>query len=267
MNAPNDWQIPGNWVEIYERVFVPAMMGWAAQVIALAQPQPEDHVLDVACGTGALTRNVANLVGQRGRIVGLDISPEMLTIARTMPLDNSQSAPVEWYEGDAHALPFDDETFDIVFSAFGFMFFSDRIAVLKEMGRVLKPAGRLALSVWGPINKSPGQVALKESWERHFGLEAGTGFSRMHVLSDPELVRTLLDEAGFSHVLVEPTMGVVRHRSPESMVRSVGAMFGTQADEQTRTKLIQEVSEALSSFVGSEGLVYPIEAILASARK
>ncbi len=267
MNESSGWQIPGSWVEIYERVFVPAMKEWAAQVIALAQPQPGDHVLDVACGTGALTRKVAHYVDHRGRVVGLDISPEMLTIARTMPLDDSPSGPVEWYEGDAHALPFEDETFDIVFCAFGFMFFSDRIAVLKEMGRVLKPAGRLALSVWGPINKSRGQVALKESWERHFGVEAGAGFARMHVLSDPEIVRSLLHEAGFSRVSVAPTMGVVRHRSPEYMVRSVGAMLGTQADEQTRTKIIQEVSTALQPYVGADGLVYPIEAILASARK
>lgn len=117
---------------------------------------------------------MAHYVDHRGRVVGLDISPEMLTIARTMPLDNSPSSPVEWYEGDAHALPFEDETFDIVFCAFGFMFFSDRIAVLQEMSTV-KPAGRPALSVWGPINKSPGQVALKESWERHFRREGGRG--------------------------------------------------------------------------------------------
>lgn len=90
----------------------------------------------------------------------------------------------------------------------------------------------------------------------------------MHVLSDPEnSPLPFLDEAGFSHVSVAPMMGVVRHRSPEYMVRSVGAMLGTQADEQTRMKIIQEVSTALQPYVGADGLVYPIEAILASARK
>ena len=135
------------------------------------------------------------------------------------------------------------------------------------MRRVLKPSGRVALSVWGPISKSPGQAALKESWERHFGAEAGAGFAQMHSLSDPEMVRAFLQEAGFSQVSVNPTLGVVRHRSPEHMVRSVGAMRGTQADERTRAQLIQEVSAALQPYVGAEGLVYPIEAILACARK
>jgi ubiquinone/menaquinone biosynthesis C-methylase UbiE len=267
MTEPSEWQIPGSGVEIYEHVFVPTMMGWAAQVIALTPPQRGDHILDVACGTGALTRLVVNSIGRGGRVVGLDINPDMLAVARTIPMGGSQSAPVEWQEGNVQAIPFANESFDIVFCAFGLMFFPDKVAALKEMRRVLKPSGCLAVSVWGPISKSPGQVALKESWERHFGAEAGTGFARMHVLSDPEIVRSLLDEAGFSRVSVEPTMGVVRHRSPECMVRSVGAMLGTQADEQTRIKLIQEVSEALHPYVGADGLVYPIEAILASAKK
>lgn len=62
-------------------------------------------------------------------------------------------------------------------------------------------------------------------------------------------------------------MGVVRHPSPEHLVRRYGALVGTEADESTRAMLIDEVSNSLQSYVGAEGLVYPIEAILASAGK
>lgn len=268
MNASDGWNVPGSWVEIYETIFVPAMMGeWAPRVIALISPQPNEHILDVACGTGALTRFVAKSIGLTGRVVGLDISPDMLAVARTITTEGAQTAPIEWYEGNVNSLPFENETFDLVFCAFGLMFFPDQIAALREMRRVLKPDGRIALSVWGAISKCPGQLAMKEVWERYFGAGEAAGFSRQHSLGDPQMVHSLVHDAGFRNVSVQPTVGAVRLLSPEHLVRSYGALGGTQADEQTRAKVIAEVSTALQPYVSAEGLEYPIEAILASARK
>ena len=267
MSTSNDWQVPGSGPEIYETVFVPAMMGeWAPRVIALANPQPGERILDVACGTGALTRVVAKSIGPNGRVVGLDLSPEMLAEARKITFDPSNVAPIEWREGDASAIPFDSETFDIVFCNFGLMFFPDRVAALKEMHRVLKKDGRLALAVWGSIAKCPGQMAMKESWERHFTEDAGL-FAAQHSLSDPETVLSLVYDAGFRDASAQPAMGIVRLPSPEDLARSYGAMAGIQTDEKNRAEVIDEVSTALQSYVGADGLAYPIEAILVSAGK
>jgi ubiquinone/menaquinone biosynthesis C-methylase UbiE len=128
VSTSNDWQVPGSGAEIYETVFVPAMMReWAPRVIALANPQPGESILDVACGTGALTRMVAKSIGPNGRVVGLDLSPEMLAVARKITLDPSSAAPIKWREGDVNTIPFENETFDIVFCNFGLMFFPDRV--------------------------------------------------------------------------------------------------------------------------------------------
>jgi hypothetical protein len=140
------------------------------------------------------------------------------------------------------------------------------VAALKEMRRVLKPHGRSALAVWGSIAKCPGQMAMKESWERHFPDHAGL-FAAQHSLGDPEIVLSLLQDAGFRDVSAQTAMGAVHLPSPGHLARSYGAMAGIQADEKTRTEVINEVSVALQSYVGAEGLEYPIEAILASARK
>ena len=267
MNESNDWQVPGSGAEIYETVFVPAMMEqWAPRVMALANPQAGERVLDVACGTGALTRVVAKSIGPKGRVVGLDLYSDMLAVARTIKLDPSSAAPIEWREGDVSALPFENETFDIVFCNFGLMFFPDRVAALKEMRRVLKPDGRLALAVWGSIVKCPGQMAMKESWRRHFTEDAGL-FDAQHSLGNAETVLSLIQAAGFRDMSVRTIMGAVRLPSPGDLARSYGAMAGIQADEKTRTEVIDEVSLALRSYVGAEGLEYPVEAILANARK
>lgn len=268
MNDSGSWQVPGSWSEIYQSIFVPAMMGeWPLQVIALTFPQPGEHVLDIACGTGALTRCVAKSLGPSGRVVGLDLSPEMLAVARTIAPHGRQSASIEWQEGDANALPFESETFDVAYCAFGLMFFLDRVAALKEMWRVLKQGGRLALSVWGPIGGCPGQKAIHESWERHFGADEAAGFLQQHVLGDHVMVYSIVREAGFREISVQLRTGMVRWQSPEQLVRSCGALSGTSADEATRNALIDEVSTALQPYVTADGLAYPIEAILASARK
>ena len=267
MSISNDWKVPGTCAEIYETVFVPAMMGqWAPRVIALVNPQPGELVLDVACGTGALTRVVAQSIGPNGQVVGLDLYSDMLAVAHTITPDPSSAAPIEWREGDVSAIPFEDETFDIVFCNFGLMFFPNRVAALKEMRRVLKLDGRWALAVWGSIAKCPGQMAMKESWKRHFTEDAGL-FDAQHSLGNPETVLSLIHDAGFRDVSVQAVMGVVRLPSPGHLARSYGALAGIQADEKTRTEVIDEVSAALQSYVAAEGLEYPIEAILASARK
>jgi SAM-dependent methyltransferase len=267
MTDSNDWGVPGTGAEIYERVFVPAMMGeWASRAVALANPRAGEGILDVACGTGALTRLAAKSLGPKGRVVGLDLSSEMLDVARSMARPGT-AAPIEWREGDVSEIPFDAESFDVVFCAFGLMFFPNRAAALREMRRVLRADGRLTLMVWGSMSKCPGQMAMKESWTRHFGADDAVLFDRQHSLSDSTAVRTLIDDAGFRDSAVRAAMGFVRLPSPEALARSYGAMAGVRADDATRAAVVDEVSTSLKPYVGADGLSYPIEAILASAKK
>lgn len=239
---------------------------WASRAVTLASPQAGKHVLDVAAGTGTLTRLAAKPVGPRGRVVGLDLNSDMLDVARTIPRE-SISAPIEWREGDVSAVPFDDGSFDFVFCAFGLMFFPDRVGALKEMRRVLRQNGRVVLMVWGSMSKCPGQTAMKESWTRHFGTDEAGLFDRQHSLGDPAAVRSLLDDAGFRQTDVQEAVGFVRLPSAADLAKSYGAMAEVYADEATRIAVIREVSAALEPYMGASGLAYPIEAILATARR
>src|SRR5262245_55399265 len=122
----------------YQALFVPALFGqWAPRLAELAQVKPDQRVLDVACGTGVLARELVHRMGAYGKVVGVDPSPGMLAVARRL------SATVEWREGVAEALPFPDESFDAVVSQFGLMFFTDRRKAVREILRVLAHRGRL----------------------------------------------------------------------------------------------------------------------------
>ena len=89
--------------------------------------------MDVACGTGSVARHVAPLVGAEGKVVALDISPEMLAVARGLPAP--AGATIEWREGNAIALTVPDDAFDLVLCQQGLQFFSDRAAAVREMRR------------------------------------------------------------------------------------------------------------------------------------
>jgi SAM-dependent methyltransferase len=134
----------------YESLFVPALfIQWTPHMLAGAGVRAGLQVLDIACGTGVLTREALSAAGPDGRVVGVDPAPGMLAAAREVEPD------IEWILGSAEALDLDDASFDCVLSQFGMMFFDDRRQAAAEMWRVLKPGGRVAIAVWSSVEHNP----------------------------------------------------------------------------------------------------------------
>ena len=127
--------------EIYEHHMVPAIFAqWVPALLGSVTPQLDERILDVACGTVVVARQAVFQVGPGGSVVALDINPGMLDMARKCePL-------VDWCEGNAQALPFTDQEFNIVVCHQGLQFFPNRAAALHEMHRVLIPGGRFAFT-------------------------------------------------------------------------------------------------------------------------
>jgi SAM-dependent methyltransferase len=197
----------------------------------------------------------------------VDISQDMLAVARCNNGLDPSAAAIDWREGSADALPLADAQFDAVGCQLGLMFFSDRVAALREMRRVLVPGGRLALMVWGRMEHCPGQMAVTAAWMNHLGSEAAAGFYRQHELADPAKVQALIALAGYRTIEVHRAVGLVRFPTAALLVRSYAAMRDLQVSPAVAEALIQDVTDALSDYVGPEGLVYPIEAVLAKAQK
>src|SRR5690349_7068610 len=132
--------------EMYEQALVGPMFSlWADPLLDEAGLGPGDRVLDVACGTGIVARRARARLGAAGTVVGVDINPGMLAIARRVAPD------VEWREGSASALPLQpNERFDVVTCQQGLQFVPDRGAAVHEFRRALAPTGRVAISTWRP---------------------------------------------------------------------------------------------------------------------
>jgi SAM-dependent methyltransferase len=146
------WQITtwNQMANLYATENAPRMAPVADRVIAHAALRNGEHVLDVGTGTGIVVERAAACVGMSGHVVGVDISPEMLTFAQRQ-LTTHGFSNFSLREGGAESIPADNNTFDVVLASLSLMYVTDRATAAREMARVLRPGGRLIGSVWtGP---------------------------------------------------------------------------------------------------------------------
>jgi len=252
---------------------VPIIFGpWAPLLVDLAQVRQGDRVLDVACGTGIVSRTAAERVGATGSVTGVDLNPGMLKVAQTAWSTHVHSrVPVSWQEASADKLPLASASFDVVFCQLGLQFFTDRAAALSEMHRVLDAGGRLALMVWRKIDESPGFAALANALQRHVGTTAAAVMRTPFGLADANVLTALVEGAGFSRVAVEAHAGSVSFPSVGKLVASyvAGSSLASQVSgmDGALGHLISDLTIALSAHIGPEGVAFPITAHLLSAAK
>jgi ubiquinone/menaquinone biosynthesis C-methylase UbiE len=263
--------LSGSAAERYQRNMVPAIfLPFAEDLLGYAALEDGEHVLDVACGTGIVSLLAWPAVASSGSVVGLDINPNMLKVAREIA--HQQGAAIEWKEGEAGDMAFADGQFDAILCQHGIQYFPDRPAALAEMRRVLKDDGRLIANLWRAIEFNPGHLVFAEVLERHVSQEAGATRRAPFKLSQREEIRRLFSDAGFANVTIHLSTRVTRFPSAEAMVRIM--MAGTplggamaDADPGLVTRVIDEVTSGLENFVDDDGLAIPMQAWVILARK
>lgn len=254
--------------ENYERYFVPAIGGPVAEdLIEAAGLQTGERVLDVACGTGVVTRLAAERVGPSGTVAGLDVHPGMLAVARAA---TPAGISINWYEASAEAMPLPDSSFDVVLCQMGLQFMPNKPAALREMRRVLDRGGRAYVTVPGPKPSLLG--ILTEALARHISPQAAAFGDVVFSLHDVADMTKLMRDAGFHEIDVQAKPKSLRLPAPADFLWQY--VYSTplvepvsQASAEQRAALEQEVCSRWQNLVTDGGLPLEIDMTTAAARK
>ncbi|MBF9031054.1 class I SAM-dependent methyltransferase [Rhodobacterales bacterium HKCCE3408] len=252
---------PATFAENYDSVLVPVIFRpWAQELIRRAGPKDGEDILDLACGTGAVTREVAGVVKNPGSLTGADHSAGMLAVARAMA--EAVGIEADWVEADAGALPFDDDSFDLVLCQQALQFFPDRAAALSETRRVLKPGGRIAACIQRSIDLNPLLAAQSAALDRFVGTSAGDAVRAICGWPGADAVRAAFEAAGFAAISVQSVTLTLHH--PDARAFAAGAMGGmhtgnwlSQASEADRTACIDAFLDGLGPHCDGTSMTVP----------
>ena len=268
--AQGDAAFVGSIPEHYDRGLGPLVFHEPAREMASRlSVRPGVRVLETACGTGIVTeRLLARLAGQ-GSLVATDLNEPMLAYA------DAKLGPrpgLEWRPADATKLPFDDRAFDAVVCQFGLMFFPDKAAGASEAFRVLRPGGRLLLSVWDRLEDNPFARITHETVARFFPADPPQFYTIPFTLHDDAAVRGLLERAGFVDVVAERRD--LTGTSPSTAEATRGLIEGNpiyldiMARRPTALAEIKAaVAERLAAELGDRPLRTPLRCIFFTARR
>ena len=246
MAESGKWRLDDDAAAYFEAHFVPAIFAdWASILVEAARVAPGQRVLDVGCGTGIVARVAADRLKGSGSVTGVDLNSSMINVARRLRPE------IDWREGDAASLPFADGAFDVVVSQAALMFFPDRVAALREMRRVLRSGGLIAVQVFGA---SAGYELTAAILEQVAGKEEAEIFRAPFILRDPNAVTALFADAGLEAAQVTTYERPARYGSIEAFLRTEidGWVLRGRVDFDA---MLAPTREGLRSFCSPSGAV------------
>ena len=222
--SDSDKVFAGSIPEIYETYLVPLIFEpYAADVANRLRLRGVWRVLEVAAGTGVVTRALAGALDDAASIVATDLNAAMLRQASA----KGTKRPVKWCVADSGNLPFDDSAFDAVVCQFGVMFFPDKVRAYAEARRVLRPGGVLVYSVWDRLAENEFAQVVTDALESEFPADPPRFLARTpHGHHDLAVIERNLRDAGFTSAARAETVAA-RSRAPSPLAPAIGYCQGT----------------------------------------
>lgn len=242
-------------------------------LIDRAAPKPGERIIDVGCGSGATTIAFGQKVKPAGHVLGVDVSEPMLTRARASA---PKELPVDFVLADATDYPFDPQSFDLLASRFGVMFFADPALSFANMRKALRPSGRLAFACWREPRENPFFMAPLQAAYKHVPRlpQLGPEDPGPFAFASEERVRRILTQAGFTGISLEAcplSLDAAIGRGLDAAVQGsldIGpvsrALEGQP--EEIRAAAAQSIREALTPFAKGDSVLLPASIWIVTAR-
>jgi ubiquinone/menaquinone biosynthesis C-methylase UbiE len=220
--AGSDSEFVGSIPEKYDTYLGPFLFEpYAADFVRRMDLPEEARVLELACGTGILTRRITEALPRSGRLTATDLNQPMLDHARRKV---GADPRLEWRVADALKLPFPDESFDRVVCQFGVMFFPDKLAAMREARRVLKAGGEFSFNVWDSPSRNSYEEVADGVVVGFFPANPPTFFQVPFGYHDQGAIRSVMKEAGFANIRWVEV--VLEGQCPTAMDAAVGLVEG-----------------------------------------
>jgi ubiquinone/menaquinone biosynthesis C-methylase UbiE len=244
----------GSIPENYDRYMVPLIFEpFAADLAQRAASLSPSAVLETAAGTGVVTRALAPKLSPGASYIVTDLNQPMLDYAASRQAPDSR---IKWRQADALALPFENAAFDLVCCQFGAMFFPNRTSAYREAKRVLKPGGRFLFNVWDRIEENVFADDVTNALARIFPNDPPRFLARTpHGYHDTALIRSELEDAGFSRVVIETRAEQSRASSPRlpAVAYCQGTLLRNEIEVRGAGKLEAATNYAASAIADRHG--------------
>lgn len=266
--ARDTFQLTGNAAAVYEEQKVPAIFRPLAQAtLEAVELRPDERVLDAACGTGIVGREALARLSSAGSVTGFDLNAGMIDVARRLTASDAERC--RWHVADVSALPFEDESFSLVFCQQGLQFFPDEDAALCELLRVLEPDGRIAMTVWaGP---SDFFTSLAGALSRHVSDAVGQQSLAPFAYAGLNALPARMSEIGFTDINIQSLTVPRELTDPGSAIPKeiMGNPVGPEVlgkGPEIMAKIVRDVLADMSLYQRGDKLVVPQSANLVVGR-
>ena len=249
-------ELSGAWVQTPDR-YDRMLEDLGRLALDAARLQPGESVLDVGCGSGALSRAAAAVVGPAGSVTGVDISQPLLELARSR-------GGAQVVHADAQVHDFAPDAYDAVISRFGVMFFDDQVAAFANLRTATRPGGRLAFVAWQPGPMNAWVMTAIAALLAHVPLPEvpSPGEPGPFAFGDPDHVRGVLDGAGWRDVAVEGVETTLLVGGPGDVDSAMefyeqdgfGRLLLSKADPEQRAAALAALRETVAERIGPDGL-------------
>lgn len=270
MSQPTDHVFAGSIPETYDRYLVPLIFEpYAQDLAARVEAERPRQVLELAAGTGVVTRALATRLPPEVALVASDLNPGMLEQARRI----GTARAVEWRQADAMALPCPEASFDVVACQFGAMFFPDKRAAFAEARRVLRPGGAFLFNVWDRIEDNELADVITEALAQRFPADPPRFMARTpHGYHDRATLEADVRAAGFTHLQLATVTDRSRAPSPRepAVAYCQGTPLRSEIDARDPSALAEatDLAEAaLARRFGTGAIDAKVQAVVVTARR
>jgi ubiquinone/menaquinone biosynthesis C-methylase UbiE len=268
-NKASSSNCPGSGASDYDDFLGPLFFEpYAIEVAKRIDPSPVSIALEIAAGTGRVTRHIRGCIAASAKLIASDISEEMLAEAKK----KLSHLDIDWQNIDAQQLPFSDNSIDLVVCCFGYMFVPDKPKAFAEAYRVLKPGGVFLFTTWDKLEYNAASYTSRSLAEKYLKGPLPESYNLALSMSDEDVIRPLLAEAGFSKTFIEKVKQFsVCSTAKEAATGLVEGGFIFKEIKQRNPEWLDEIKinleKELSEKFGAAPMIAPMSAVICQAWK